>query len=768
MITEIFIGTQKIDLFKDETIDLNSSVANTDDITKVNTDYTKSFTVPASERNNFIFKHYYNADIDNTFDARVKVQGEIKIDGFPFKSGKFRLEKVAVKNGLAQSYTINFWGNLINIKELLGEKKLSDLDFSFYDHNEFAFELGLQSTIENNSIIYTLDNSQRQYIYNSNPLDNTNTEKLVNIANNNATNKGIIYKELKPSIRLTEVLKVINDTFNLRFSDDFFSREELIEIFLWLNNTTGTAQYKDFNLIDFTETDSDKFNIDAGILNFQTFVNSDIDKQRLVYFYQVELITDFDVNYNYFLVVRDNDVIISKTSLTNNSVGTVTVESTDFVNHNYTFGIEVIPTNGFAGFPAFNFYLSFQYQNFDGSAWVNDTLEFANALNDALTFDIDVSKNMPDIKVIDFLSGIFKMFKLVAIGNDDGSIYVNTLDSYYKEGKLRDFTKYFDVKNYDVERGVIAKEINFNFEESSTILNLQYKKNNNIAYGDSVLRLVDENNTPLDGDKIDVKLPFETILYERLPDLNTNAKTNIQYGLSVNETLDSVVTKPVLFYRNIVNISDTPIKFFNSSIVLNGNLNVASSTLGLNTATNSLLWNNEFSTWNGALINNTLYSNYWQNYIESIFNIKKRIFKYKAKLPIYLLTQLKLNDIIKIKDSYFKINDYNVNLLTGESSFNLINNFDTNFNLFAPSKKEFYQDYTSQTFKIYVSNSSVMNITLQDLGFGTDFITAVKNGNYIDVTLTQNSLTQNRDVFINVNNGSGKTFQIYINQDNEI
>ena len=44
----IYIEGQKLDLFKDEVIELNSSVANTDDVTKINTDYTKTFTVPAS------------------------------------------------------------------------------------------------------------------------------------------------------------------------------------------------------------------------------------------------------------------------------------------------------------------------------------------------------------------------------------------------------------------------------------------------------------------------------------------------------------------------------------------------------------------------------------------------------------------------------------------------------------------------------------------------------------------------------------------------
>jgi hypothetical protein len=123
---------------------------------------------------------------------------------------------------------------------------------------------------------------------------------------------------------------------------------------------------------------------------------------------------------------------------------------------------------------------------------------------------------------------------------------------------------------------------------------------------------------------------------------------------------------------------------------------------------------------------------------------------------------------VELNKKYYRINDYNVNLLTGDATFNLINNFETNFGLFAPTSKEIYVNYLAQTTSVYVSNASVMNITIQNLGFGTEFITAVKNGNFIEITFTENALTLNRDAFINVNNGSVKSFQLYVNQDNKI
>jgi hypothetical protein len=110
MLIDLYIGEDKLEIFGNENITLTSSVTDINDITKNLTDITKSFTVPASDINNQIFKHYYNANIDNTFDARTKVNGRIELDGMPFRYGKYRLEKVKIKGGQPSVYTIQFWG----------------------------------------------------------------------------------------------------------------------------------------------------------------------------------------------------------------------------------------------------------------------------------------------------------------------------------------------------------------------------------------------------------------------------------------------------------------------------------------------------------------------------------------------------------------------------------------------------------------------------------------------------------------------------------
>jgi hypothetical protein len=64
---QLYIEGQRVDLFNDETIQITSSIQNVKDIAKVFTDYSQTFTLPASVTNNKIFKHYYNPDIVGGF-----------------------------------------------------------------------------------------------------------------------------------------------------------------------------------------------------------------------------------------------------------------------------------------------------------------------------------------------------------------------------------------------------------------------------------------------------------------------------------------------------------------------------------------------------------------------------------------------------------------------------------------------------------------------------------------------------------------------------
>ena len=94
---QLFISNTRVDLFKDESVSINQTIQNVRDIAKIFTEFTQTFTIPASKTNNKLFKHYHNYDIVNTFDARRKEAAEIQLNNVPFKKGFIRLEGVQLK-----------------------------------------------------------------------------------------------------------------------------------------------------------------------------------------------------------------------------------------------------------------------------------------------------------------------------------------------------------------------------------------------------------------------------------------------------------------------------------------------------------------------------------------------------------------------------------------------------------------------------------------------------------------------------------------------
>ena len=126
---QLYISNTKVDLFKDETISLTDSIKNVRDIAKVFTTFTKSFTLPASPTNNKLFQHYYNFDIINGYDGRIKRDARIEINQAPYKTGKIKLEGVELKSEQPYAYRVTFFGNTVDLKDIFKEDKLKDLSF---------------------------------------------------------------------------------------------------------------------------------------------------------------------------------------------------------------------------------------------------------------------------------------------------------------------------------------------------------------------------------------------------------------------------------------------------------------------------------------------------------------------------------------------------------------------------------------------------------------------------------------------------------------
>ena len=346
------------------------------------------------------------------------------------------------------------------------------------------------------------------------------------------------------------------------------------------------------------------------------------------------------------------------------------------------------------------------------------------------------------------------MFKLIVIAKDDGTIYVNTINDYYAEGKLINLTDYIDIDNYEVERGKLLNPIVFNFQEPQTLLNTQFEANTGQAYGDEELILEDEDGTQLDGESFEVKLPFEQVVYGRLIDIVDNQQTNIMYGGIFDETIEGVNPKPHLHYVFNSSLGSKTISFINDvgakeEVTI---ANIPAHTLGLDNPDFSLTWGNEFNEWDGNIILNTLYSNYYESYINSVFNIKKRNFKFKGVLPLRLQLTLGLNDVIQIRNNYYRIDNYTFNLLTSETSFNLVNSFDNTLNGFVANRTTISTDYTVKTESIFVTNGGNFSFNKVDEGFGIGWVTVTSSGSNVYFSFDENNTGFTRTMQVEIQN----------------
>ena len=166
-------------------------------------------------------------------------------------------------------------------------------------------------------------------------------------------------------------------------------------------------------------------------------------------------------------------------------------------------------------------------------------------------FRFNVSKQMPDITILDFLTGLFKLFNLTAYAKD-GKIVVQTLDDFYSEGqghllgqKGIDITPYVDTDSNTVDVALPFREIFFQFADTKTFLANKFGEITGRPWGKLSYTAGEEN---LDGGTYQIKAPFGHLLYERLTDSFTDVVKSIQWGYNVNNDQSAYLGKPLLFY----------------------------------------------------------------------------------------------------------------------------------------------------------------------------------------------------------------------------
>jgi hypothetical protein len=277
-----------------------------------------------------------------------------------------------------------------------------------------------------------------------------------------------------------------------------------------------------------------------------------------------------------------------------------------------------------------------------------------------------------------------KMFKLIVRPITTDIFEFTTLDNYYAGGDLINITQDVDNASIEIIRPEIYKKIDLLFEKTNNVLGAKFRTindpvNNKIGYGDLTFQYnsVDSKNT------LEVKLPFENMLFERMLD-NSNSpatSTKILFGesISVSDTgsITENASKPILFYNN-GRTTISPVKFkLNTTIFTATQSYLIGNTNNeiLEQVTNTINWGSENDTWHLTRVDNSLYLNYWSKWIASIYDLRQKKLKLTANLSQKFLNRLSLNDTLIISNNKYRINDYTTNLLSGKTDFTLFRDF---------------------------------------------------------------------------------------------
>ena len=670
----------RADLFKDESITVTDSLLNIKDLNKIFTPFSQQFTLPASKQNNKLFRHYENTDVVNSFDARYRHDAIIKLNGIDYKKGKIQFNSVELKDNKAYSFKVVFFGDTVELKEVLGEDMLSSLQ-------------GLDAL----DFEYTYNNVKDKFINNSGDINfplitHTKNMRYTNSGyRDNISNTELSFTDIKPAIRVQRVVQAINDTYpQINITGSLLNNPRYSNLHLWLHKNEGFMN----NSVEGGETFilSNRFrgqsNFDGSAVNwtYNSGLSTDPDLRTGIFdaftanygqsidnSFRVTLEVTSATPISYDIIFKrssDNSILASFEDLTGNQTKQVSFSNSLFggLGSELDFKVEIQSESTLAISQKLTVEKGYVFFNFNPQ----ETCVY-NAVSTSVTNTINVTEQMPRMKVIDFLSNLFKMFNFVVYKEGDNMIVDNAW-FFEQNGLNYDITKYVDMSKSTMERLFQYKSMRLNFKSKKSFL-VQYSDElQNNSFSDEMY-----GNDEWDGGIYKIEVDFEKMMYERLSNEDTDVLTTIGQGAMLDKKFEPTIGQPLLLYIEQTNASGsfnlldesgnaTAINNYNRPTNLGGSGYIPNNSISLNFG----IENDEYLQTVGGDGRN-LFSEGYLDYVDTVFNPQSRLLKVSAYLPLSLITKYKMNDTFVINNKPYRINSVKTNLLTNKTDLELYN-----------------------------------------------------------------------------------------------
>lgn len=632
MKAQLYIDGERVELFQDELITVNSSVANIQDISKVFSDYSQTFNVPATPNNNRIFEHWYQTDVLPNIDSRLRRDAFIEVQLIPFRYGKIQLNEAVIRGGRVVSYSLTFYGALTSLKDRFGEDELKDLDYSTigftYDGTE----------VYNRLIDGTTSYDVRFPLVSPNRLWQSSGGGVNDIT---VTAGRIVYEELFPAVRVQSIFNFIETKYNLSFVSSFFSTAKWLDLYCRFQNGQDLVFLTQYENIDYNSTTPSNtfFDTIENTLSYQYVpITGTTFHQTTVNFSSVS-----DPTATIYVEAYINGQLSGTFEYNGSNPTVVTIEGN-------VPGLNSVVTYRFRANKTVSFDVDVLYEAPDTTVYTG----VGNTIN--LLSIIDLSILAPSMKVADFVAGILKVFNLVVVGEEADTFTIEPLQDWYALGQTYDITPYV-VNSHNVQRVPLYKQIAFNYKESKSFPNRNFRQLFNREYGDL------SSAFPYDGSEFKIEVPFENNQFTEIDN------TDIFVAFCLDENQSPYVPEPMLMYLS-GDQACTSFKFFDGTTEQTISSYALFNTV--NTTGFSLCFGNEFNIVTQQTEADSLYNTYYAQHLSNLYDIQQRMFSFTAFFPTGLMTKLRMNDKLIIHDRRYLINDISTTLNNGEVKMNLL------------------------------------------------------------------------------------------------
>jgi hypothetical protein len=658
------IDGNEIELYENEPVNLSYQFSNLQEINASSSNFSQTFRVPLTKKNQDYFGPVNEFGLIPDWDPKTKVDAELSYNTIPVMRGFVQVKAIYVQKGKYADVELVFFGETANLSRDIGDGMLTDLDLSAYDHtlNATNIEASWTGNLSSGAIRYGLPDKGQNWT-----SDNlwSSTDPLE-------------HGDFTPYFRASKLLEEILDNAGYEMDSTFFTRQS--NLYLLMNNgqrsivgtdnpetetmlvglstdLTGLSAHNPGAAITAWSESTPFFDTGSNFSGGSTFTVP----FRAYYTFRINLYGRTNDTTHEFSMVLQNTNVTPVATVWDIFDGDYPGALFNDQIHNFT--SDPILLN--AGDTIRVFYEmanSGHTLNLDGDNTISPQSTWWQVLDitDPTSGQtVDVEANMPEMKQIEFVSGLQKMFNLVFIPdrNNPKKLYIEPFNDYLASGAKKDWTNKIDLsKDLTIEPTTDLQSRRYEWTHSNgkDLVNELVFKNASRVY--SRYRVDDPENDFASGTK-EIKSPFAPHVASYIPGTNYA----VHRMLVDTDQTDKRIKDPLprlAFWNGTPNGEINYYEDDNSTVVTDTDYPAFSQYSALNaTVTSEDLGYGPEKPFHIIQANplNTLYYQYWSPFVNQLYSSDARKLTAFFRLTRAEIATFEFSDKIYLKDTYWRI-----------------------------------------------------------------------------------------------------------------